>query len=160
MTLCQTPKAVYPTLYWWIGSEDNWMCSIKLPLLKAVGGAATQCTPGICHGPITRMTHMPAMGYTTNGSWWCCKPSIGWDLHWSLWQPHGNLKAEIDYHNKQQTYDIWISGRLSSEKEALTCRGPMALLAYAWEEASGIEVVTAVAKWCRPNKILHCVPQN
>ena len=48
--LCGTPKAVYPTrLIEWL--EDISLSSIRYPLFKAVGGAATQCTTSMDQEP-------------------------------------------------------------------------------------------------------------
>ena len=49
---------------------DNQMSSMKLPLLKAVEGAATYCTPGMDHRPSQAGTHV-CQGYPLIGLQHC-----------------------------------------------------------------------------------------
>ena len=56
MDLCQAPKAVCPTI-WIEWLRDICLSSMRLPLLEAVEGAATQYTPSMCHGPSPQGTY-------------------------------------------------------------------------------------------------------
>ena len=59
-TFCQATKAVCPTiLFEWLG--DSCLISIMHPLIKTVGGTATQCTPGMTNKP------KPGGTYTCHG---------------------------------------------------------------------------------------------
>ena len=50
MTIYQVLRVVCSTILMkWLGHSS--MSSMKLPLLKAVGGTANHCTPGVGHGP-------------------------------------------------------------------------------------------------------------
>ena len=57
-----SPSKLYALSYCWNGWRTADVSSIRLQLIIVVGGAATQCIPGMCALNHHQAANMPAMG--------------------------------------------------------------------------------------------------
>ena len=124
------PPELHAPPYRWNGwGTTEWVawCS---SLLKAVEGAATQCTPGLGHRPSPGGKYA-CQGYTLKGS--------GTANHniWAFIGEHGrNMGKQKEIPLLAPTYNIMNQWEAKHWKRKLTWGGHMAYMAYAWEGIS------------------------
>ena len=144
------PKLCGPKYWWNDWGTAKWVACSSL-LLKAVEGAAIQCTPGMGHGP-SPGAHMPAMGIlhrVTGLQSPMVKPPLVNMA--ATWEPKSK------HHNKHQhtTMNWW---RLNSKKEDSPEEDPW----HIWhipEKALGLRM-SLLWHSGKANRALHCFPQD